>query len=59
MHIHISLHKDHSHHNLLGDISRDLGAALDWLTGPGMTDQDRQELTLADVRNRRFEDSAL
>ena len=59
MHVHISMHRDHSHNDVFGRISRDLESALDWLTGPAMTEQERQEQTLADVRNRRFEDSVL
>ena len=64
MHAHItlhvnSLHFDHSHDGLFGRVSRNVGTALDWLTGPAMTEQDREEQTLADVRNRRFEDSVL
>ena len=59
MHVHICLHRDHGHDDLLGRISHELGNALDWVTGPGMTEQERSHQTLADVRNRRFEDTVL
>ena len=64
MHAHItvqlhSVHSDHSHYGLFGRVSHNVGTALDWLTGPAMTEQERSQLTLADVRNRRFEDTAL
>ena len=59
MHLHIALHKDHSHNDLLGRVSRDLGAALDWLTGPAMSEQDRLHSTLADARNRSCENGVL
>ena len=59
MHIYFSLHRDHSHRDLVGRISHEVGAALDWLTGPAMTDQERTEQTLADAHNQRFGDSAL
>ena len=59
MHLHIALHKDHSHNELLGRISRDLGSALDWVSGPATTEQDRAQLRLADVRNRAYENGVL
>ena len=59
MHLHVSLHRSHSHDGLVCRISRDLGAALDWLTGPAMTEQDRLQLDLADVRNRAHETGSL
>ena len=64
MHAHVtvqldSIHFDHNHDGLLGRMSRNMGAALDWLTGPAMTAQERREQTLADVRNRRFEDTVI
>ena len=59
MHAHFTVHFDHNHNGLIGRFSRNVGTALDWLTGPALTDQERSQQTLADVRNRRFEDSVL
>lgn len=59
MHVHICMHRDHTHDDLVGRVSRDLGNAVEWLTGPAMTDQERREHALADVRNRRFEDTVI
>ena len=59
MHAHITVHFDHSHDGLFGRFSHNVGTALDWLTGPALTDQERSQQTLADIRNRRFEDSVL
>jgi len=53
------MHRDHTHDDLVGRVSRDLGNAVEWLTGPAMTDQERREHALADVRNRRFEDTVI
>ena len=51
MNAHIHFHFDHSHDGLLTRIARDLGAACDWLTGPGMSAQERLNRELADIRN--------
>jgi hypothetical protein len=59
MHLHIALHRDHSHDDLLGRVSRDLGAAMDWFTGPARSEQDRLHSTLADARNRTYENGVL
>lgn len=54
-----AVHFDHNHEGLFGRVSRNVGAALDWLTGPGMTDQKRAAQTLTDVRNQRFDDTVI
>ena len=59
MHVHISLHRSHSHRNLVGRISRDLGSAVDWLTGPAMSDRDRMQRDLAEARNRELTDAGI
>ena len=47
-----SVHPDHDHEGLFGRASRNVSAALDRLTGPAMTEQDRLQLELVEVRNR-------
>lgn len=59
MHVHISLHRGHSHRSLVGRISRDLGSAVDWLTGPAMSDRDRMQRDLAEARNRELTDAGI
>ena len=51
MHIHVSFHKNRNHDDLFGRKSQDMGGALDWLTGPAMTERERSKMALADARN--------
>ena len=59
MSLHIHLHTDHNHDGLLVRIARDLGAAHDWLAGPGMSEQERMQRELAQARNDRHGSGAL
>ena len=64
MHAHITVHLeavhfDHNHEGPLGRISRNVGAALDRLTGPALSEQDRLQQELADIRNRAYEGGML
>ena len=59
MHAHINVHFDHNHDRLFSRISRDLGAAYDWLAGPGMSGQERMSRELAEVRNGKYSNGAV
>lgn len=49
MHAHFSVHWDHGHAGLLSRVARDLGAAYAWLTGPALSEQERQRRELAEI----------
>lgn len=49
MHAHFSVHWAHGHDGLLGRVARDLGAAYAWLTGPALSEQERQRRELAEI----------
>ncbi len=59
MHVHFALHIDHNHPGVLGRVARELGSAVDWLSGPAMTEQERQERVMAEVRNQKHDSSAM
>ncbi len=44
--MHIHLHFENNHEGLFSRVTRDLGTALDWLTGPAMSQQERLDRTL-------------
>lgn len=54
-----SLHIDHNAGGLLGRIARDLSTALEWISGPAMSEQDRRERVVAEVQNLKYDTSAL
>ncbi len=54
-----AVHWDHNHDGVLGRVSRNVSATLDWLAGPAMTEQERRDQTIADVHNRRFEETVI
>ena len=54
-----SIHAEDNHTGLLGRVAHDLSTALDWLTGPAMSEQERTERAVAEVRNLRYDASAL
>ena len=49
MNAHIHLHLDHRHAGLFSRVIRDIGNALDWITGPGMSNQERLERAKAEA----------
>ena len=49
--MHVHFHFDHNHDGPFSRLTRDLGGTLDWVTGPAMSQQERMELTLAEVQN--------
>ena len=49
--MHVHFHFDHDHDGLFGRVTRDLGSALDWLTGPGMSQQQRLERARSEAQN--------
>ncbi len=59
MQVHLSLHLDHNQEGVVGRAARNLGTALNWLSGPAMSEQERQERDLAEVRNLKHDVSAL
>ena len=58
MHIHFhsghNIEHGHPHGGPFSRITRDLGSALDRLTGPGMTDRQRASRHRAEARNERY-----
>ena len=54
-----SLHAEQNTGGLLGRVAHDLSAALEWLSGPAMSEQDRRERVVAEVQNLKFDTSAL
>ena len=54
-----SMHTEHSHAGLLDRVAHDLSAALGWLAGPAMSDQERKERVVAEVQNLKYDTSAL
>ena len=54
-----SLHAEHNHAGLFSRVTHDVSAALDWLTGPAMSEQERRERVRAEVQNLRYDTSAL
>ncbi|MCY4364736.1 MAG: hypothetical protein OXE17_00685 [Chloroflexi bacterium] len=58
MHIHFhsdhNIERDHPHDRPFSRVTRDLDAVLDWLTGPGMTDQQRAGRSRAEALNERY-----
>ena len=53
MHAHIHLHLDHNHGGLFSRVTRDIGSALDWITGPAMSSQERLKRAQAEVRSNK------
>ena len=51
MQAHIHVHFDHNHDGLFSRVARDLGAALDRLGGPAMSDQERLERAKVQAQN--------
>ena len=54
-----SLHTDPNHAGLFNRIANDLSAALEWLAGPAMSEQERRERLMAEVQNLKHETSAI
>ena len=59
MHTHFSIHTDHNHDGLFSRFAHELSAALDWLSGPPMSEQDRRDRVVAEVQNLKYDTSAL
>ena len=49
--MHVHFHFDHDHDGLFGRVTRDLGSALDWLTGPAMSQQQRLDRARSEAQN--------
>ena len=58
MHVHIHLSHDmehsHRHDKPFSHVSRDLDAVLEWMIGPGMTEQQRSVRNRAEARNESY-----
>ena len=58
MHIHFhsshNTERSHPHGGPFGRVSRELDTVLGWLTGPGMTDQQRSSRRRAEALNERY-----
>ena len=53
MHAHVSLHLDRNHDGLVSRVAREVGVALDWISGPALSDQQYLERARAEARNER------
>ena len=59
MHAHLtvqldSIHFDHNHEGFFARVTHGMGSALEWATGPGMSEQQRVRRELAEARNERY-----
>ena len=54
-----SIHAEQNRAGLFGRVAQDLSAALDWLTGPAMSEQERSERAMAEVQCLKYDTSAL
>lgn len=58
MHIHIHLMHDsehgHPHGHPLSRVTRDLDSVVDWLIGPGMSQQQRSARNRAEAQNEKY-----
>ena len=52
-------HTEHNHAGLFGRVAHEVSTALDWLTGPAMSEQERTERATAQVQNLKYDTSAL
>lgn len=51
--MHVHLHFDHNHDGLLTRVTRDVGSALSWLTGPAMSQQERLDRSLLEAKRHQ------
>ena len=49
--MHVHFHFDHNRNGPFSRLTRELGGALDWITGPAMSQQELMERTLAEIQN--------
>ena len=54
-----SIHAEHDHAGWLSRVAHDVSVALDWLTGPAMSEQERQDRVVAEVQNLKYDVRAL
>ncbi len=54
-----SQHSEQDHNGLFGRVAHEVSAALDWLAGPAMSEQERRERLMAEVQNLKHDTSAL
>ena len=54
-----SIHADHNQPGLFSRVARDVSSAMDWLTGPAMSEQERQDRVVAQVQNLKCDASAM
>ena len=54
-----SIHAEHDHAGWLSRVALDVSVALDWLTGPVMSEQERQDRVVAEVQNLKYDVRAL
>ena len=54
-----SMHSEHDHAGLISRVAHDLSAALEWVTGPAMSEQERVERAMAEAKRLRYDTSAM
>ena len=52
-------HTERNHAGLFGRVAHEVSAALEWLTGPAMSEQERTERAMSQVQNLKYDTSAL
>ena len=53
-----SMQAEQGHGGLLHRVAHDVSAALDWLTGPAMSQQERQDRVVAEAQSLKYDTSA-
>ena len=54
MHAHLSFHRNNHHDGFFHRVARDLGAAMEWITGPAMSRQRLLDRAQAEARNQKY-----
>ena len=54
MHAHLSIHRNYNHDSLFRRMARDLGTALEWISGPAMSRQGLMDRAQAEARNQKY-----
>jgi hypothetical protein len=55
----ISMPIEHNHSGLFGRVTHDFSAALEWLAGPGMSEQERTARAMSEVQRHKYDASPL
>ena len=59
MKVTVSMHAEQSHGGLFHRLAHDVSAALDWLAGPAMSQQERRDRVVAEAQGLKHDTSAM